>query len=420
MFEVLRSFPEFRKLWLAQVASQGGDWLSRVAVVTLIGELSGASAAVGIGLLYGVELALRWLPSAVLGPIAGPVADRLPRRALMIGADLMRAALVLALLAIDDPSDLPLLYTIVALQMGTGIFFDSAKSGVLPNTVPRESLHTAYALSAATWSSMLAVGSLVGGFLLEWTDVETVFIVDAFTYLFSAALVFRIRLLPTDRESPTPLPFHWSDIVLFKDLRRGFEHVREKGLLAPVLAKTFWGPAGGFLVLLSIVASDRFGNDTAGGSTGFAVGVLFSARGVGTALGPIFGRAFVGSSDAMLRKQIAIGYALGALGYALFAFTESMLVAYPCIVLSHMGGSGLWVASTTLWQKHVDDAYRGRVFALEFLGMTTAFTLAGLATGLLYDWNQRIDVTTWTVCGAVTVMGSTWIYLTNRKRAHRG
>jgi len=414
MFELLKRFPQFRRLWLAQVASQGGDWLSRVAVVTLIAKLSGPSAAIGIGALFGAELALRWLPSAILGPIAGPVADRLPRRALMIGADLMRAALVLVLLLIDEADDLPLLYTIVGLQMGMGIFFDSAKSGVLPNTVTKDSLHTAYALSAATWSSMLAIGSLIGGFLLEWTDVETVFIMDSVTYLFSAVMVSRIKLLPREVEPEKPPPFRWSDILLLQDLRRGFAHVRAKHLLAPVLAKTFWGPAGGFLVLLSIVAKERFGGGEGGDSTGFAVGLLFSARGVGTALGPIFGRAFVGSSDAKLRKQIAIGYVLGATGYALFAFTESMLVAYPCIVLSHMGGSGLWVASTTLWQKHVDDNFRGRVFALEFLGMTTAFTLAGLATGFFYDWNGRIDVTTWVVCGAVAVMGASWIYLAGR------
>ncbi len=415
MFELLRAFPNFRRLWLAQVASQGGDWLSRVAVVTLIDKLSGPSAAVGIGALYGVELALRWLPSAVLGPIAGPVADRLPRRLLMIGSDLARATLVLVLLAVKDADDLPLLYTIVALQMGAGIFFDSAKSGVLPNTVSKESLHTAYALSAATWSSMLAIGSFLGGFLLEWTSMETVFILDAFTYLASAVLVFRIAIPDRSGSEPTKAPFHWSDILLLKDLRRGLAHVRERGLLAPVLAKTFWGPAGGFLVLLSIMASERFGETTEGGSTALAVGILFSARGIGTALGPIFGRAFVGSSDQMLRRQIAMGYAFGATGYALFAFTDTLLLAYPCIVLSHMGGSGLWVASTTLWQKHVDDAFRGRVFALEFLGMTAAFTLAGLATGFFYDWNLRIDVTTWVVCAAVAVMGTTWTFLARKK-----
>jgi MFS family permease len=81
-------------LWTAQVVSQAGDWLNRVAVLTLVGTLGGNTAVVGVGTLFGAELAFRLLPSALLGPIAGPVADRLPRRLLMVTADVLRALVV--------------------------------------------------------------------------------------------------------------------------------------------------------------------------------------------------------------------------------------------------------------------------------------------------------------------------------------
>ena len=89
MFGVLRRNPQFRRLWTAQVASEAGDWFNRMAILTLIGTHGGGEQ---VGLLFGAELATRLLPTAFMGPIAGPIADRISRRALMITADLVRAA----------------------------------------------------------------------------------------------------------------------------------------------------------------------------------------------------------------------------------------------------------------------------------------------------------------------------------------
>ncbi|MEO2236661.1 MAG: hypothetical protein ABGW95_00215, partial [Candidatus Poseidoniia archaeon] len=68
MFDVLRKYPEFRKLWFAQLISQSGDWLSRMALLGLI-SLHSNQAALGVGLLYGVEMAMRLLPTAFFGPL---------------------------------------------------------------------------------------------------------------------------------------------------------------------------------------------------------------------------------------------------------------------------------------------------------------------------------------------------------------
>jgi hypothetical protein len=63
------------------------------------------------------------------------------------------------------------------------------------------------------------------------------------------------------------------------------------------------------------------------------------------------------------------------------------------------------------WQKHVDDAFRGRVFALEFFGMDVAFATGGILTGLLYDSTQSMSATVWIVSVAVLVLGGTWSWL---------
>ena len=409
MLDVLRHNPRFRRLWAAQVVSQLGDWLSRMAVLAVIARLGGPEAAFGVGTLYAIELATRLLPSTVMGPIAGPVADRVPRRFLMVTADVLRAGIVLCFLTIDEPSELGLLYVLVVSQMGIAIFFSAAQSAALPSTVEKGELHAAYALTAATWSTMLSIGALFGGLLVDWIGAGGVFVLDSVTYVVSALLLVGLKLPPVPDH---PEPFRIRDILFLTDLRRGFDHVRERGVLAAVLAKSFWGGAGGFLVLLAIAAKNRFSPDEGGietvGAVGFAVGMLYSARGLGTGIGPILARLLHGSSDLALRRQIAAGFLIGAAGYAAFAITDSLALACLCVVFAHSGGSTLWVASTTLWQKHVDDAFRGRVFALEWLGMTFAFALGGVLAGCLYDWNDDLTITTWTLCAVVVVMGLLW------------
>jgi MFS family permease len=418
MLGVVRRNPQFKKLWLAQVVSQAGDWMSRIAILTLIGELAGAGAAAGMGLLFGVEIVIRMLPVALLSPIAGPVADWLPRKLLMVTADLLRAGVVLCYLLVDEPDELPWLYVLMVAQMSLAIFFDSARSASVPNTLPKEELHEAYALSAATWSTMLALGAAFGGILVTTLGVRGVFVADALTYVVSALFLVRVALPPVPEH---PAPFRLTDVLLLRDLRRAYAHARSLHMLPVLFAKTFWGGAGGFLVLLSIAGSSRFaeaggvlGEGSAlfrgegAGAAGFAISMLFLSRGLGTGLGPILARRFLGSSDRSLRAQIAGGFFVGAVGYALFALTGSLPLAMLCVVFAHLGGSALWVASTTFWQRKVEDAFRGRVFALDFLGMTLSVSLGGLLAGWLYDWSGSLNATIWTICVWVLLPGLVW------------
>jgi len=413
VFTVLRENPEFRKLWMSQVVSSAGDWFNRMAVLALIGDLGGPNFGTGLGALFAFEFTLRLLPTAIFSPIAGPIADRLSRRLVMIITDLLRAGVVLGFLLVDDPSELPLLYALLFSQMSVGIFFDAARSASIPNTIGPEDFHAAYTLSAATWSMMLALGSALGGLLLTIVGLSGVFILDATTYLVSAALVMWLRLPPT----PTPdAPMHWADILLVRDLRRAFRHLSERRALPFSLAKCFWGACGGFIVMLSIAGKVRFapifGEEAA--AAGLATSLLYMARGVGTGVGPVLSRRFFGESDHGLLRQIFTGYFVGALGYALFAPLESLPLALVAIVLAHCGGSALWVGSTTGWQRKIDDAFRGRSFSVEFLLVTVSFTLGALGTGALYDATGSIEQTTWTACGVVVAGGLAWRAIATR------
>ena len=252
MLGVLRRNPRYRLLWAAQAISMTGDWLNRVAILALLSSLGGVEEAGRVGLLFGVELFVRMMPTVFLGGLAGAVADRLSRRALMIGSDLIRAGVVLGYLLVDEPSEIPLLYLLLILQMGLGIFFQAARSAAIPATVDPADLGRAYELAAVTWSVILCVGALLGGLLAEVIGINGVFLCDAATYLVSASLLARLHLPAHEKAAE---PFRWKEVLLFQDLARGVRHARERGVVWAILAKTFWGPAGGYLVLLPILAS---------------------------------------------------------------------------------------------------------------------------------------------------------------------
>jgi predicted MFS family arabinose efflux permease len=413
VFAVLKNNPEFRKLWLSQVVSSAGDWFNRMALLALIGDLGGPSFGQGLGALFAVEIALRLLPTALFSTVAGPIADRLSRRGVMITTDLLRAGIVLGFLLVDEANELPLLYGLLFAQMSVGIFFDAARSASVPNTIPPEDLHDAYTLSAATWSMMLALGAALGGLLLTIVGLAGVFILDAATYLVSAAFVVWLRLPPTPRAEE---PLTWKDVLLVRDLRRAVRHLRERGALPFTLAKCFWGACGGFIVMLSITGKVRFGPlfGEEAAAAGLATSLLYMARGVGTGIGPVLSRRIFGQSDRGLLRQIFTGYLVGAIGYAFFAPLESLPLALLMLVLAHCGGSALWVGSTTGWQSKIHDSFRGRAFSVEFLLLTVSFTIGALGTGALYDRTTSIELSIWVACAAVVLGSLVWRALAER------
>lgn len=413
MLGVARRNPEFQRLWASQLVSQAGDWLNRVAILTLIGQLGGAAERVGVGALFGAELAIRLLPTAVLSPIAGPLADRLPRKALMIAMDLARALVVLGYLTIDTREELPRLYALMLLHMGLSIFANAARSAAVPSTLSRSDLHEGYVLISATWSTMLALGAFAGGLLVPLIGLHGVFLVDSSTFLISIVLVWKLALPPVPWHAA---PLSWRDVLTGRELRLALAHARARGVGAAIGAKTCWGGAGGFLVLLSIAGTQRFGDPAgsagldpaAAGAAGFATGLLFCARGLGTGLGPILARQRYGSSDASLRRQIAGGFVFAGFAYALFGPATNLWAAFAVVAIAHMGGSTVWVASTTWWQRHVEDAFRGRVFAVEFFGMTLSFSAGGFVTGAVYDATGSIAWATYATCALVLIGGALW------------
>jgi MFS family permease len=373
---LLRGNRDFRQLWLGQVVSQLGDWFDTIALFTLVLRLTGSGRAVGL------VLVARFLPSVVLGPLSGVIADRFNRRHIMIASDVARAFVVLGFLFVRRPEQVWLVYFLTILQLAFSAFFEPARSAALPSVVRRgPDLVAANSLSSVTWSAMLTLGAAVGGPVTGWFGTDAAFVIDSATYIVSALLVWSFRL-------PRRPPRVKSKLTLRKalgitDTIEGLRYVWGRPrVLATLLVKPAWGLGGGILTLLPVFGEKVF---PVGGSAAVGMSVLYVARGIGTAVGPMLTRRFYSETRAQMQRAIGISFIFAGLFYVAFGMSSSFALALVWLAVAHMGGSVLWVFSTVLLQSSVDDEFRGRVFAAELMLMTLSMAASNYATGEALD-----------------------------------
>lgn len=373
--ELLRSNRRFRQLWLGQVVSQLGDWFNTIALYTIILNLTGSGR--NIGLL----LVARFLPSFIFGSLSGVVADRFSRRSIMIISDLLRALVVLGFLVVRRADQLWIIYCLTVLQLGLSTFFEPAKTAVIPSIVSDRELVAANAISSVTWSVMLTLGAFVGGIVTELFGSDVAFILDALTYLLSAALIASVSLPKRAPREKRTLTIR--RVLGISETIEGVRYVKHRPrVLALLLVKPAWGLGGGILTLLAVFGEKVF---PVGKSAAAGIGVLFAARGIGTAVGPIVARRISGDGKKSMQNSIGVAFLIGGVFYMAFGAAPSFAVALIVLGIAHTGGSILWVFSTVLLQRTVEDNFRGRVFAAELALLTLTMAVSNYATGELLD-----------------------------------
>jgi MFS family permease len=399
---LLRGNRNFRRLWYGQVVSQLGDWLDSIALFTLMLRLTGSGQAVGLLLLA------EFLPGALVGPFAGVVVDRLPRRLVLIASDLGRAALVLLLLFVHSPGDLWLIYVAVSAKVALAAFFEPARSAILPSICSREELVAANAISGATWSAMLAFGAALGGLVAGTLGVTASFLLDSASFVLSAAIIATVRVEEQRPEARGPRtkdqgprtedqlelegsPVHRSEVGLwssvfgqvFAELRDGLRYVLSRHeVFWLTFSKAMWSLGGGVLLLLALYGREVFpvGRDGA-----LSIGLLYAARGVGTGIGPFLALRLGGDGQGFLRRAVAGAFFITGLGYMALSAAPSLALAALAILFAHIGGSIQWVFSTALLQTRVPDHLRGRVFATEYAALTLTTAISAYLTGVARD-----------------------------------
>lgn len=377
--ELLRTNPNFRKLWVGTLISQLGDWFNTIALYQLINTLTGSPLAMG-----GVFL-FKLLPWALFSPFAGSLVDRFNRRHVMIVSDLLRAVVVLGFLFIDSPEQVPLIYILITLQVVIGAVFQPAKSASIPNITARKDLLTANAISSATWSVMLAVGAGLGGIATEVIGTRGVFLIDSTTYIISAYFIFRTQIPQDTDQSPHGRFFR----AAYKSIGESWAYmIREPRIGRIAFAKAAWAVGGGATVyMLTLLGSDIFPGVEATG-----IGTLFFARGLGTGIGPIIARSLFKDQKiwpAILGTSILVS----GIFYASIGMHQWPVLIVVAVIFAHAASGANWVLATVLLQQRSEDRLRGRVFATEWLLVLFTESVSILVASILleFDYLQLSD-----------------------------
>ncbi len=369
---LVRTNRNYRLLWSGAIASFFGDWFNTIALYVIVQELTGSPLALGAVFIT------KMLPFAVASPLAGLLTDRFNRRRLMIGADLARAVIVLGFLLVDRPEELPLLYALIAIQVLLSAIFITARVSSIPNITSAEELPVANALSAATWSVILAVGAALGGFATDTLGTDAVFVLDSVTFVVSAWFLYRAVI----SQETDPLEPGAKLGSAVRDIVAGWRHMVEHPHIGRIaFAKALWAVGGGGLVFMLAILGERLFP----AAPGLGIGILYSFRGIGTGVGPVAGRHFVPDErrwPALLGSTVLI---CGLFYLVIAVLPWGWWWIAPLVGIAHAPSGINWVFSTILLQRRTSDRFRGRVMATQWLLLTTTDSLSILAAALLLE-----------------------------------
>jgi len=379
---LLRENRNFRRLWLAQIVSEIGDWFYTLAIYSLLLQLTGQASSVALALILQV------LPQTFIGPTAGVVNDRISRKRVMIAADLVRAAIVISMLLVRSREMVWLVYPLLLLETLMAAFFEPARSAVIPNITNREDVIVANTLGSATWSLNLVLGATLGGIVAALLGRDAVFVINALSFLLSALLITGMYFAEPHAEAAGPLRLR--ELFDYSPVLEGIRYVRSQStLLATVFAKAGNLVIGPSWVLFTVMGQKYFpvrwhNLDPQRGAM-LGMSMLLGARGLGALIGPLFSAPWAGNQARRLRSGILYGYLVIALGYALIGRAGNVWWACLWAAVAHCGGATVWVFSTTLLQLNTEDRFRGRVFSADLGLCMLTIALGAYVSGVLLD-----------------------------------
>lgn len=379
---LLRRSPSFGYLFLATAGSSFGTYLAAVALTVSVYD------ATRSGTWVAALLIADFLPIVLIGLLLGPLVDRLSRRRLMIGSDLVRCGVFAALPFVHSPG------AIVALAAVSGVatgFFHPAANAGLPNLVEDEDLTNANSLLQTVETLALMVGPVIAGLMLAVWPPSVPYAVNAVTFLVSAVLVARIPAARLQSEEPVTNG-HWRDVA------DGVRLVLTSRPLRTVVVVWNVVVIGAAAVNVAEVIFAK--QDLDAGNVGF--GVLVAASGIGLALGSFLAAPALGKVG--LRRHYIGSIALMGVGWGAAAISDSIWLAVPFVIGGAAGNGAAAVCNRLLVQRGAPDQYRGRALATI---MSTNYAVAGLAMAAAGVLTDRYGARTiWIAAGVVYLFGA--------------
>ena len=341
--------PALRRVQLALIGSETGTWMAVIALSVVSYTQGGVT---GFGLVFG----LRMLVPAVAAPFLGLLGDRLPRKRVMVAADLSRMTLIGAA-AIDLYLGGPrlIVYLLFAFVSAAGTAFRPAQAALLPALARSpDELTAANAVATTIQSAAAFVGPAIGGVLIATTQPATAFLVSAATFAWSGAMLIGIH---EPRREHLDDPARTTSGAIAAQLADGVRVLtgNRKILLLVGLIGAQVAVYGALLVYLVDLSFQVLH----GGEKQY--GILLSALGIGGLLGAAGSFGLIGSR---LVRSFAIANALWSAPIALLAFWLSGVGAFVLVALIGLANTILDVTALTLLQRSVPQHTLGRVFGI--------------------------------------------------------
>nr|WP_221203640.1 dTMP kinase [Modestobacter versicolor] len=386
---------DFRKLWLSMSLSSFGDWLGLLAITATATSLVDGFAAANFAL--GGVLLFRLLPAIVLGPLAGAFADRFDRRKTMVVSDLLRFALFASIPIVDQ---LVWLFVAQFLIEAISLFWIPAKEAAVPNMLRKDqlepanqlSLVTTYGLTPMLAAVVFAVLGSVGGRLSDLIpgvdEIDLALYLNAVTFLVAAVVIWNLPSISGRRAAGVQV----TGESFFGSLREGFSFAGHTPLVRGLVV----GITGAFIAAGVVIATGQaFVNALGGGQSAYGLlfGSVFLGLGLGIALGPSVARD--------LSRERLFGIAIVGAGAALLllACAVALWIALLLVVLMGFFAGIAYLAGFTMLGTEIDDAIRGRTFALvQSLVRAALIVSLGIAPfGVALIGQHRIDLAAVTV-----------------------
>ena len=357
---------EYRALWSAQAVSIAGDQLARVALTVLV--FTGTKSS----LLTAAVYAITYLPWIVGGPLLGGLADRFPRRNIMVGCNIA-SALLIAGMAIPK---LPLVALCVLLCFAVLLepLFSSARSALIADVLPDDRYVLASALGNVTTQTGQVAGFALGGILVSALSPRIALLIDAATFLFSAGLLsLRVRRRAAATNGHDASGFAGWRAQLGAGARLVFGDPRLRTLLIlSWLAAYYIVPEG--------LAGPYVEHEMHGGSLG--VGLLLAAQPAGVVIGGLILSRLVPPP-----RRLALMVPLAAVALCplvLIGLKPNLGISIALLVVAGLGASYQLVANATFVQTVTADR-RGQAYGLAAAGLTAGQGLGIVAAGAVAE-----------------------------------
>jgi MFS family permease len=390
---------EYRLLFSGQCVSNLGDWLDFIALAVLIAYVweMGASALAALS----IAIAIPWI---FVAPFAGVLVDRWPKKRVLIGSDLVRAALVAGLVV--APS-LPVLLVLVFLKTSVATFFAPADQATIRILVPEAQLHAANALSQFVQQSTKVIGPALGGRIVAVASPRVAFGIDAATFLVSAAILSRMRPIddPAARRAAGASDDGDGDGAsgYWAELREGLTYIAHRRAL--VLCIVGFGAT--IFLLFCFDSLSALGFQQLGVSKG-----LFGLAIAGIGAGGVLGTIAVGRSGGEVNPftllgggTVIVGGCVALIGAALLTDLDAPpWIWTPVLMVVGIASAGILVAAPTIIQKETPPELMGRV-STSASAIPTGFQMfAPIAGAAVAEW-QSVGFVFATAGGGLAVLG---------------